>query len=121
VQIQEATVANPGEFDWKLVGNPIMLTPYQLAGSPGNSTFLSYTGNVTIPTPSVSGAKQQLLITEHEVFLTDATTAFPTPAPPAEANPIRNFPPNMTLNIPSSVHPLGTTSRIVFSDVLPLS
>ena len=68
-RIQEATVANPGEFDWTPVGNPINLAPFQLAGSAGNGTSLTFmpvnaTGAVmAIPKPAglTPGAKHQLL------------------------------------------------------------
>jgi hypothetical protein len=128
-QIQEATVANPGEFDWKPLGSPIELAPFQIAGSPGNTTSISYmpvtpTGAVTTipkPTNMTAGAKHQLLITEYEVFLTDATSAFPVPAAPATGTAVQNYPSNMPLDMPASPPtPLGTTSRIVFSDVVAL-
>jgi hypothetical protein len=120
-QILESVAASPGEFDWYPVGAPVVLTPYQLAGSAGSSTALSFTGSVLQPKPTamVAGSKHQLLITEHEVFLTDAQAAFPgaqtvTNFPPGAMQPFVAKPPQ------TPVFYSDTTSRIIFSDILPL-
>ena len=119
VQVMEATVANPGEFDWYPVGNVLELDAYQLAGAAGNSTALSFIGSVPKPSGLVSGAKHQLLITEHEVFFTDVEAAFPGDSQ------VLNFPGLLQMAPPPpppARPPLAenTTSRIVFSDTLAL-
>ena len=114
-QIQElpAGVTNPGEFDWTTIGSPIPLTPTQTQGT--GSTTISYVGSIAKPTGLLAGTKHQLLITEHEVFETDAAVAFPTPSGGQTiGSAVQNFPGNIALANTS------TTSRVVFSDVLPL-
>ena len=114
-QVLESTAANPGEFDWYPVGPAINLLPYQPAGSPGNATTLSFIGSVPKPTNLAAGSKHKLLITEHEVFLTDTGAAFPGAAS------VNNYPGGPMQLRPSPVTlQANTTSRIVFSDVLPL-
>jgi hypothetical protein len=119
-QVMESKVAKPGEFDWYPVGSPVNLLPYQPAGSAGNSTLLSFIGSVPKPGGLVAGAKHQLLITEHEVFFTDNEAAFPGDAT------VTNYPPGAMQLHPAPPPPqfplrhTNTTSRVVFSDVLPL-
>jgi hypothetical protein len=119
-QVLESIAANPGEFDWYPVGEAVDLLPYQTTGSAGNSTLLSFMGSVPKPGSLVAGAKHQLLITEHEVFYTDSAAAFPG------NTTVNNYPPGpMQFHAPPpppARPPLtvNTTSRIIFSDVLPL-
>jgi hypothetical protein len=112
-QVLETTAANPGEFDWYPVGSPVNLPPFQSAGALGTSTNLSFIGTIPKPTGLAAGSKHKLLISEYEVFATDASVAFPGTAT------IKNYP-SGSMPLPSAPAGSGTTSRVVFTDYLPL-
>ena len=119
-QVMESTAASPGEFDWTPIGNAVALTPNQTPGETTAGTYISFIGSVPKPLTAIAGAKHHLLITEHEVFFTDSEAAFPGP------QAVTGFPGGALQPFPLPPPPalpirfVNTTSRILFSDVLPL-
>jgi len=117
-QVLEATVANPGEFDWVPVGSQLVLNSAQSGGNA--STLLTFTGTVPVPAGLKAGAKHQLLLTELELFDTDAEAKFP--GSQAVTNyPTGQFRPYETTgSVGIIIINPNSTSRVVFSDVMPL-
>jgi hypothetical protein len=115
-QVQETTVANPGEFDWVPVGAQVLLNGAQSGGNA--STEVVFTGTVPMPTGLKAGAKHQLLLTELELFSTDAEVKFPQSQTPAPTN----SPTGQFQTADSSVHIVdpNSTSRVIFSDIVSL-
>ncbi len=124
-QVLETTVATPGEFDWTPV-EPAPPLPISrrtsLPARPETAPRSRSSGSVPKPTNlNPLATHHQLHITEHEVFYTDTEAAFPG------TGTVNNFPPGAMQMRPRPappafplIHP-NTTSRIIFSDILPLT
>ena len=117
-QVLEATATNPGEFDWTPVGAQLPLNSAQTGGNA--STLLAFTGKVPMPAGLKTGAKHQLQITELELFSTDAEARFPGTQTVANYPAGQYQPYESTGSVGVIIIDPASTSRVIFSDVLPL-
>ncbi len=114
----QSSAASPGEFDWTPVGVQVTLTASQGTGG-ATSTLLSSRA------PSRSrrcwpGTKYQLQVAEIEVFVCDAEAQFPG-SQTVQNYPAGRFPAFNALSSAPVIKVNPTTSRVVFSDVYPVS